>query len=39
MRALGAEPIGSVTQFEEGRAVYLTEPSGTIIELSESAAD
>lgn len=39
IRPLGAEPVGVVTQFEEGRAVYLTEPSGTIFELSESAAD
>ncbi len=36
MRHLGAEMIGEITQFEEGRSAYLREPSGTVVELDES---
>jgi catechol 2,3-dioxygenase-like lactoylglutathione lyase family enzyme len=32
---LGASQLGSVTAFAEGRSVYLREPSGSIVELSE----
>jgi catechol 2,3-dioxygenase-like lactoylglutathione lyase family enzyme len=38
LRALGAEQLGLVTKFPEGRSVYLREPSGSIVELSEGAA-
>lgn len=32
---LGAEVLGEVTTFAEGRAVYCREPSGTVFELEE----
>ena len=35
MRQFGAELIGEITQFSEGRAVYCREPSGTVFELEE----
>lgn len=35
--ALGAAQLGTVVQFDEGRSVYMTEPSGTVFELCESA--
>jgi predicted enzyme related to lactoylglutathione lyase len=34
--SLGAAQLGMITQFDEGRAVYMTEPSGTVFELFES---
>ncbi len=36
VRLLGAEPIGEITEFSDGRAVYCREPSGTVFELEES---
>ena len=35
LQDLGAKQLGSVTSFAEGRAVYLMEPSGTVVELEE----
>lgn len=35
VRALGAEPVGEVVRFPEGRAVYVREPAGSVIELEE----
>lgn len=32
---LGAERVGAVTAFPEGRSVYYREPSGSVFELSE----
>lgn len=36
LRTLGAEPIGEITRFDEGRCVYCREPSGTVFELEET---
>ena len=38
IRALGAEQIGEVTVFPEGRAVYCREPGGSVFELSTAGA-
>jgi glyoxylase I family protein len=35
VRELGGEVLGEATGFENGRAVYCREPSGTVLELSE----
>jgi hypothetical protein len=35
LKRLGAEPLGLTATFAEGRAVYLREPAGSIIELTE----
>ena len=35
VRRLGAQPIGEITEFSDGRAVYCREPSGTVFELEE----
>lgn len=35
---LGARLVGQVTRFAEGRAVYLVEPGGTLVELEEDEA-
>lgn len=35
VKRLGAEQLGEVTQFPEGRSVYCREPGGSVIELSE----
>jgi catechol 2,3-dioxygenase-like lactoylglutathione lyase family enzyme len=34
---LGARPLGAVTQFEDGKAVYLSTPFGAFVELQEAA--
>ncbi len=39
VRVLGAEPIGSVTTFPDGRSVYCREPSGSFFELNEPLDD
>jgi hypothetical protein len=36
--ALGASPLGVVTQFSAGRAVYLATPGGAFLELQEDLA-
>ncbi len=33
----GAEPVGEVVLYPEGRAVYLREPGGSVIELEDTA--
>ncbi|WP_320671365.1 VOC family protein [Patulibacter defluvii] len=33
--ALGAVPVGEIVGFPEGRAVYVREPAGSVIELEE----
>src|SRR5262245_7399353 len=35
LEELGARPLGSVASFDEGRAVYLQEPAGSVVELTE----
>jgi catechol 2,3-dioxygenase-like lactoylglutathione lyase family enzyme len=35
--ALGAELVGEVTPFPEGRSVYCREPGGSVFELSEGS--
>lgn len=35
LRAAGAEPIGDIVMFPEGRCVYCREPGGTVFELEE----
>jgi catechol 2,3-dioxygenase-like lactoylglutathione lyase family enzyme len=35
LKELGARQLGSITQFEEGRAVYLGTPFGAFIEVQE----
>ena len=39
LRALGAEPIGAIADFEAGRCVYCQEPSGTVFELEEMQSE
>jgi len=34
--AAGGELIGQVTEFSEGRAVYLSDPAGFVVELEEA---
>jgi hypothetical protein len=35
---MGAELVGSITQFEKGRSVYLRTPFGAFIEIEETTA-
>jgi catechol 2,3-dioxygenase-like lactoylglutathione lyase family enzyme len=35
--ALGAEQVGEVTRFPEGRSVYCREPGGSVFELAEGS--
>jgi catechol 2,3-dioxygenase-like lactoylglutathione lyase family enzyme len=35
VEALGAEPVGEVTEFPEGPSVYYREPGGSVFELTE----
>ena len=37
--AAGGELIGEVTEFSEGRAAYLSDPSGHVVELEEAQPD
>ncbi|MGE3877279.1 MAG: VOC family protein [Parvibaculaceae bacterium] len=39
LRRLGAEPLGDITQFSEGRSVYLRLPFGAFLELEEAGAE
>lgn len=36
--ALGAEPLGAITTFADGRSVYCREPGGSVFELSQSSS-
>lgn len=36
---LGAKALGEVTMFPDGRAAYLHEPSGTVLELEEEPSE
>lgn len=38
VEALGAERVGDVVTFPEGRAIYLREPAGSVFELEEIPA-
>jgi catechol 2,3-dioxygenase-like lactoylglutathione lyase family enzyme len=38
VEVLGAEPLGEVTAFPDGRSVYCREPGGSVFELSEAQA-
>jgi predicted enzyme related to lactoylglutathione lyase len=38
VEGLGAERIGEIVTFPEGRAVYLREPAGSVFELEEISA-
>lgn len=38
LRKLGAHPLGQVTQFSDGRSVYLGTPFGAFIELEEACS-
>jgi catechol 2,3-dioxygenase-like lactoylglutathione lyase family enzyme len=37
-KEMGAELVGSITQFEKGRSVYLRTPFGAFIEIEETTA-
>jgi len=39
LRSVGAEPLGDVVMFPEGRCVYCREPGGTVFELEEVGGD
>lgn len=39
VEAMGAERVGEVVPFPEGRAVYLREPAGSIFEITEIDPD
>lgn len=36
LEQLGAEPLGSITEFSEGRSIYLRTPFGAFLELEEA---
>lgn len=38
VEALGAERVGEVVGFPEGRAIYVREPAGSVVELEEVIA-
>ena len=38
LQDLGAKQLGFITEFAEGRAVYLVGPAGTVVELEEGTA-
>jgi predicted enzyme related to lactoylglutathione lyase len=39
LRVHGAEPLGDAAGFAEGRAVYLREPAGSVVEITEIDPD
>jgi catechol 2,3-dioxygenase-like lactoylglutathione lyase family enzyme len=36
LKQMGAEPLGDVTRFSDGRAIYLKTPFGAFLELEEA---